>query len=293
MKDILVVGAGFMGTGIAQVCAQAGYRVLLMDIDAQALQRALQEMAVSLQKLCSKNLLAEPPEAILARVRPVQSLKSAAAVQGVIEAVLEIEDLKKEIFAELDRMTGPDVFLATNTSSIPVSRLAAAASFPARVLGLHFFGPVPLMGLVEVIRGEKTAETIFEQGVAFVESLGKTPVRVRRDIACFVMTRIFSAAMREAIDLVAAGVATPAEVDAGMKLGYGWMAGPFEIADNAGLDTLALIARSMRRLGEEALCPQSDLIERMLQQGRTGRKAGRGFYNYTPDGKRIAADENQ
>jgi 3-hydroxybutyryl-CoA dehydrogenase len=178
--------------------------------------------------------------------------------------------------------------LASNTSSIPISRLAEVTQHPERVLGLHFFGPVPLMGLVEVVKGERTSEDVFERGVDFVRSLGKTPVRVMRDIPCFVMNRIFSAAFREAVDLVAAGVVSPEEVDVGMRLGYGWNAGPFEIADNAGLDTLVLIARSMKALGEETLVPRSDLIERMVKEGRLGRKSGRGFYMYSADGKRKA-----
>jgi len=289
MAPILVVGAGFMGTGIAQVCAQSGHDVHLMDINARALRNALGAMETSLQRLYGKGLLAELPAAVLARIRPEQSLACAAQVEGVIESVLEIEDLKKEIFRELDRLAPRDAFLATNTSSIPVARLANETRFPERVLGLHFFGPVPLMGLVEVIKGAKTTESVFEKGVAFVKSIGKMPVRVRRDIPCFVMNRIFSAAFREAVDLVDQGVATPEEVDAGMKLGYGWTAGPFEIADNAGLDTVALIGRSMKRLGEDDLCPRSDLIERMVREGRTGRKAGRGFYRYTAEGKRVAA----
>jgi len=291
MAPILVVGAGFMGAGIAQVCAQAGYDVHLMDIDREALQRALGGMEASLERLFDKGLLQEPPTAVLERIRPEQSLECAAHAAGVIESVLEIEDLKKEVFRELDRLAPRDIFLATNTSSIPVTRLANETRFPERVLGLHFFGPVPLMGLVEVVKGEKTSEDIFNKGVAFVKSIHKMPVKVRRDIPCFVMNRIFSAAFREAVDLVAQGIVTPEEVDAGMKLGYGWGAGPFEIADNAGLDTVALIGRSMKLLGEEDLCPRSDLIDRMVREGRTGRKAGRGFYRYTSAGKRVPTED--
>ncbi|MEW5913233.1 MAG: 3-hydroxyacyl-CoA dehydrogenase family protein [Thermodesulfobacteriota bacterium] len=290
-KLVLVLGAGFMGTGIAQVCAQAGYRVHLYDVKPEALQRALEGMAVSLNKLAAKGRLKEPPAEVLARVQTVNTLESAAQACWVIEAALEIESLKKELFAALDRLAPLDTPLSSNTSSIPISRLAAATQHPERVLGTHFFGPVPLMGLVEVIRADKTSDEMFERGVALVHSLGKTPVRVRRDIPCFVMNRIFSAAFREAADLVAAGVVSPEDVDIGMKLGYGWNAGPFEIADNAGLDTWVLIAESMRALGEGNLVSNSDLIPKMVAQGRLGRKAGKGFYRYTPDGKRLPWDK--
>lgn len=290
-KLVLVLGAGFMGAGIAQVCAQAGYRVHLYDVKPEALQRALEGMAVSLNKLAAKGRLKEPPAEVLARVQTVNTLESAAQACWVIEAALEIESLKKELFAALDRLAPLDTPLSSNTSSIPISRLAAATQHPERVLGTHFFGPVPLMGLVEVIRADKTSDEMFERGVALVHSLGKTPVRVRRDIPCFVMNRIFSAAFREAADLVAAGVVSPEDVDIGMKLGYGWNAGPFEIADNAGLDTWGLIAESMRALGEGNLVSNSDLIPKMVAQGRLGRKAGKGFYRYTPDGKRLPWDK--
>ena len=143
------------------------------------------------------------------------------------------------------------------------------------------------MGLVEVIKGEKTSTAVFEQGVAFVKSLGKTPVQVQRDVPGFIMNRIFSAAFREAADLVAEGITTPQDVDIGMRLGYGWNAGPFEIADNAGLDTYALIAQTMKALGEEKLIPHSNLIEQIVKEGRLGRKIWKGFYRYTPEGKRL------
>ncbi len=294
MEGVLVVGAGFMGSGIGQVCAQAGYRVHLMDIKASALDRAMSEIKWSLEKLESKGLLTDSSQKVLDRITVEHNLSSAAKVSWVIEAALEIEELKKQIFRELDHLAPRQTALATNTSTIPVTRLAQVTRYPERVLGLHFFGPVPLMGLVEVIKGEKTSSEIFERGIAFVKSLGKTPVKVHKDIPGFVMNRIFSAAFREAVDLVAEGITTPEDVDIGMRLGYGWNAGPFEIADNAGLDTYALIGQAMRSFGEEGLMPRSDLIERMVKDGRLGRKVGKGFYSYTPDGKRLPRkDENQ
>ena len=287
MESVLVIGAGFMGSGIGQVCAQSGYQVHLMDIKDTALNKAVSEIKWSLNKLESKGLLKETTQKIIERVIPERDISSAAKVSWVIEAALEIEDLKKQIFQELDRLTPPRTPLATNTSTIPIKRIAEATQHPERVLGLHFFGPVPIMGLVEVIKSEKTSSTIFEQGMAFVKSLGKTPVQVHRDIPGFIMNRIFSAAFREALDLVAEGATTPEDVDTGMRLGYGWKAGPFEIADNAGLDTYALIAQTMKSLGEENLLPRSNMIEQLIKDGRLGRKVRKGFYRYTPDGKRL------
>ena len=180
MKTVLVIGAGFMGSGIAQVCAQTGCRVMLMDINAEALEKAIGGIKWSLGKFFSKGFLKEAPESCLERISTVTDLNAAAETDWVIEAAFENEDLKKEIFEELDRLAPSHIPLATNTSSIPISRLAEFTGTPERVLGLHFFGPVPFMGLVEVIKGEKTSEQIFNRGADFVKSLGKTPVKVHQ-----------------------------------------------------------------------------------------------------------------
>jgi 3-hydroxyacyl-CoA dehydrogenase len=207
-----------------------------MDIKANALDKAMSNIRWSLDKMGSKRLIKDSPRKIIERITPERDLSSAAEASWVIEAALEIEDLKKQIFQGLDRLASPETTLATNTSTIPITHIAQATQRPERVLGFHFFGPVPLMGLVEVIKGERTSPEIFERGVAFAKSLGKTPVRLKRDIPGFVMNRIFSAAFREAMNLLAEGVSTTEDVDIGMRLGYGWNAGPSEIADNAGLD---------------------------------------------------------
>jgi 3-hydroxybutyryl-CoA dehydrogenase len=283
----MVVGAGFMGAGIAQVCAQTGYRVYLMDLTDEALEKALGGIEWSLEKFSSRGFLKEPPEKILARLDPVKDLQPAADADWVIEATFEEETLKKNIFRELDSLAPAATPLATNTSSIPVTRLASVTKIPERVLGLHFFGPVPFMGLVEVIKGEKTAEEIFSRGIEFVKTLGKTPVKVNKDIPGFVMNRVFGAAFRECVDLVAEGITSPEDIDIGMQLGYGWNIGPFEIADNAGLDTFVRVGKTMQALGEQNLVARSDLILKMVEQGRLGRKVGHGFYRYGSDGKKI------
>jgi len=287
MKTVLIIGAGFMGSGIAQVCAQTGYQVILTDISEKALEKALSGIKWSLEKFFSKGFLKEAPESCMARINTATDLNASAQIDWVIEAAFEDENLKKDIFTELDRLTPSHIPLATNTSSIPISRLAEFTRNPERVLGLHFFGPVPFMGLVEVIKGEKTSDEVFNQGVEFVTSLGKTPVQVHKDIPGFVMNRIFGAAFRECVDLVADGIASPEDIDVGMRLGYGWNIGPFEIADNAGLDTFARVGETMMALGEDHLVSKSDLIMKMVKEGRLGKKAGAGFYRYTKDGKKI------
>jgi 3-hydroxybutyryl-CoA dehydrogenase len=287
MEKVMIVGAGFMGSGIAQVCAQAGYRVYLTDVNAGALQEALHAIKWSLDKFSSKGFLKEPPSKIIERLNPVKDLQPAAEVDWVIEAALEEVGIKEEIFRELDSRAPATTPLATNTSSIPITRLAKVTQTPQRVLGLHFFGPVPFMGLVEVVKGADTSEKVFRRGVEFVKTLGKTPVKVHKDLPGFVMNRIFGAAFRECVDLVSDGIASPEDIDLGMRLGYGWNIGPFEIADNAGLDTFVRVGQTMRALGEENLVAKSDLILKMVEQGRLGRKVGHGFYRYGSDGKKI------
>lgn len=290
-QNILVVGAGFMGAGIAQVCAQSGYRVHLSDVNPEALGKAEKGLQWSVNKLADKGLLQEGSDTILDRLTYENDLSSASGADWIIEAVLEVETLKIDLFKALEKEIPATTPLATNTSSIPITRMAAHLNRPERMLGLHFFGPVPFMGLVEVVKGKQTSDTVFEAGVDLVSSLGKTPVRVNRDIPGFVMNRIFSAAFREAVDLVSKGIVSPEDVDAGMRLGYGWNVGPFEVADNAGLDTFALVGQSLAELGEEGLVTKSDLLMKMIAQGRLGRKAGKGFYRYTKDGKRLPYSE--
>jgi len=259
----------------------------VMDVNDAALDRAFNSIKWSLEKFFAKGILNEQPQLILQRITPVRDLHRTAEVDWVIEAAFEEQDLKEKIFRELDNLASAETLLATNTSSIPISRLAEVTQIPERVLGLHFFGPVPFMGLVEVVKGAKTSDKTFNRGVEFVKTLGKTPVKVHKDIPGFVMNRIFGAAFRECVELVAAGIASPEDIDIGMRLGYGWNIGPFEIADNAGLDTFARVGRTMQELGEDHLVAKSDLILRMIEEGRLGRKAGRGFYRYGKDGKKI------
>ena len=287
MENVMVVGAGFMGSGIAQVSAQAGYEVILMDISQDALNKAEAGINWSLEKFASKGMLKVAPQTVLDKIIYTDDLNRAADAHWVIEAAFEDQKLKEALFGQLDQLASKDAILATNTSSIPITQLASVTNRPERIVGLHFFGPVPFMALVEVIRGETTSEEVFNKGVEFIKSLDKTPVKVHKDIPGFVMNRVFGAALRECVDLGAEGIASPEDIDIGMRLGYGWNIGPFEIADNAGLDTFARVGETMLALGETHLVAKSDLILQMVKEGRLGKKVGHGFYRYTKDGKKI------
>jgi 3-hydroxybutyryl-CoA dehydrogenase len=290
MDNVLVIGAGFMGGGIAQVCAQGGYNVYLQDSKQEAIQPTMTQIKWSVEKLASKGKIKDDARTVLERIKVVNDLSIAPRCQWVIEAIFEDEKLKKELFKDLDATCPPDTIIASNTSSIPITRLASAARRPERVVGLHFFGPVPMMKLVEVIKGEKTSDLVFKKSVEFIQSINQYPVKVMKDIPGFIMNRISGAAFREALSLVEKGVATVDDVDKGMHYGFNWNIGPFEIADNAGLDTYARVGAAFKALGAGEFAPTSELMVKMVQAGRLGRKVGKGFYDYTQDGKQIPFD---
>ncbi len=283
MKHIMVIGAGFMGAGIAQVCIQSGYRVLLCDVDQAMLDRAEKGLLWSLEKLAAKSKITESVDQVMTRLQTAVGLPATQEIDLVVEAVFEDVDLKKQLLEALEPQVRADTIIGTNTSSIPVTQLASFLKKPERFIGLHFFGPVPFMGLVEVVRGEQTGDSVYAQGMAFIKSLGKHPVGVQKDIPGFVMNRVFSAAFRECQELVEKGVATLEDIDAGMRLGYGWNKGPFEIVDNAGLDTVLRIQKSMKAMGESFLYSDSSILENRVKQGKLGRKTNEGFYRYDPE----------
>jgi len=293
MESILVIGAGFMGSGIAQVAAQSGYRVYLHDSNNEATERALGNIRWSTEKLESKGQMKDTAKAVQARISAVKDLAIASKCEWVIEAVYEDEKLKKGLFKELEKICPAETILASNTSSIRITRLASDAQHPERMVGLHFFGPVPLMLLVEVIKGEKTSGAVFKKSVDFILSLNKYPVQVMKDIPGFIMNRISGTAFREALNLVEQGIATVQDVDTGMKYGYGWTLGPFEMADYAGLDVYQRVGQAFKAMGVEAYAPTSTLIDKMVQAGRLGKKVGKGFYNYTPEGGKTPFDTSQ
>lgn len=286
-QHIHVIGAGFMGAGISQVAAQAGRRVTLMDASRSALDAAQARMRESLAKLASKGRLDETPEDIEARLSVTTELRAEPDIECVIECVYEDVSVKEPLFRELDRIYPPEVVLASNTSGIPISLLASFTSHPDRVVGLHFFGPVPIMPPVEVIRGVKTSDAVYDRAVEFVRQLGKTPVCVRADIPGFIVNRILCQAMQEAIRLVEWGIASPEEVDTALRLALNWQAGPFEIADNAGIDTMWRVLVEQHRLNPNPALAPTPLLRTLLEEGCRGRKTGAGFYRYDENGKRA------
>jgi len=281
ISTLAVVGAGTMGQGIAHVAALHGRSVRLVDVSEAVLQRALQTIAHNLERQVRKErITAAQKEEALGRITPATDLEAAVAdVQLVIEAVPENPDLKAQMFERLDRAAPPEAILASNTSSISITWLGARTQRPARVIGMHFFNPVPVMQLVEIVRGLETSDATYETIYHLAEALGKTPVTVN-DAPGFVSNRVLMPMINEAIYCVMEGVATPEDVDRVMKLGMNHPMGPLALADLIGLDVcLGIMEVLHRELGEDKYRP-CPLLRKMVAAGRLGRKTGRGFYEY-------------
>ena len=278
--NVAVLGAGTMGNGIAQVFAQHGHTVTLRDLNQEILDRALANISKSLTKLEEKQKIpAGSREAAVGRIQPVTELDACAGAALVIEAAVENVPVKLDLFRQLDRLTGPETILASNTSSISITKLGAATGRPGKVIGMHFMNPVPLMALVEVIRGQATSEETTRSVMDLAKALGKTPVEVN-DFPGFVSNRVLLPMINEAIYAVFEGVATPEAIDQVMKLGMNHPMGPLTLADFIGLDVcLAILEVLHDGLGDPKYRP-CPLLKRMVDAGWLGRKSGRGFYTY-------------
>jgi len=280
IQTVAVLGAGTMGNGVAHVFARAGYEVILRDVEQRFLDRGLETIAKNLDREVKKEKITAAQKAeTLGRLKPTTEMASVAAADFCVEAVPELVELKTRVLKEADATLRAGVILASNTSSISITRLAAETRRADRFIGMHFFNPVPVMALVEVIRGRATSDETFATTMALCEKLGKKPVGVN-DAPGFVSNRVLMPMINEAAYAVMEGVATPEAVDAVMKLGMNHPMGPLELADLIGLDVCVDIMEVLHRgLGNEkyAACP---LLKQHVAAGRLGRKSGQGFYKY-------------
>jgi len=281
IRTVAVLGSGTMGSGIAHVFARCGYAVILRDIDKRFLDRALESIGKNLDREIKKGKVTEPEKPrILARIELVTDLATIARADFAVEAVPERLELKREVLAEAGRILRPEAILATNTSSISITTLAAATCRPDRFVGMHFMNPVPVMPLVEVIRSKQTSDAAFETTMRLCEKLGKTPVAVN-DSPGFVSNRVLMPLINEAAFCVMEGVATAESVDTVMKLGMNHPMGPLELADFIGLDVCLDIMEVLQKgFGGDAKYRPCPLLQEMVAAGRLGKKSGRGFYVY-------------
>jgi 3-hydroxybutyryl-CoA dehydrogenase len=280
IQTVGVIGAGTMGSGIAHVFARAGFRVLLYDVEQRFLDRALAQIRTNLGREAAKGKLPEADiEPTIARITPTIDREALAGAEFAVEAASERFELKSEIFRALDRILPETAVLATNTSSISITKLAAQTHRPAEVIGMHFFNPVPVMALVEIVRGLATSDTTFATVHAMALKLGKTPVEVN-DAPGFVSNRVLMPLINEAAFAVMEGVATPEAVDQVFKLGMAHPMGPLTLADFIGLDVCVDILRVLQEGYGDPKYRPCPLLVRMVDAGWLGRKSGRGFYNY-------------
>ncbi len=280
IERIAVVGAGTMGNGIAQVCALAGVRVTMLDVSDAAVQRGLATLSGSIDRLVRKGTVAPAQKAeVLARVTGATDYGAMRGAQLVIEAATENLELKLRILKQVDEIVGTDAIVATNTSSISITQLAAVVRRPERFVGLHFFNPVPVMALVEVIRGLQTSDDTHARAVAFAKRVGKTPITVKNGPG-FAVNRILCPMINEAIFALQEGMATAEDIDTGMKLGCNHPIGPLALADMVGLDTLLAVMEVFYEGFNDPKYRPAPLLKELVAAGRLGRTTKRGFYTY-------------
>ena len=279
IKNVFVIGAGIMGNGIVQVSAEAGYNVTMMDIKEEFVSKGLASIEKNLDRKVKKGTMQESDKAaVMSRIKTTLDMKDAKDADIVIEAAPEELELKKNIFKQLDEICKADTILATNTSSLPVSEIAAATGRPEKVIGVHFMNPVPMIKGVEVILGKKTSKDVLEASKEYVKSLDKEPCEAE-DLSGFIVSRLVDALMNEAIRCVMDGH-KPEEIDKAMKLCCNYPIGPLELCDLAGADIVLHGTETMHAEFGDRWTP-APLLKSMVQEGKLGRKTGRGFYDYT------------
>jgi 3-hydroxybutyryl-CoA dehydrogenase len=287
VKKIFVAGAGLMGGGIAQVCAQAGYHVVMRDLTDEILDKGLKAIQWSVGKLVEKGKVQGTAEQIMGRIQKTTELSGAAEADFVFEAVIENLDVKRSFFSELDKICSPHTIFGTNTSAIPVTNIAEATKRASKFVGTHFFSPVPMMRIAEIVRGLLTSDETVETAERLCQSLGKETIRVNRDVAGFALNRINFPSTIEAIKLVEAGVVSVEDVDKGMRLGFGRPMGPFETGDMAGLDVgYNAMSAVYKETQDEKFHPPM-LLQRKVKIGQLGRKTGIGWYRYDEKGNKV------
>jgi 3-hydroxybutyryl-CoA dehydrogenase len=280
VRTVGVCGAGLMGNGIAQTCAAAGFDVVLMEVADEPLRRGVASIAKSLDKFVEKGKLTQAQrDATVARITPTTQVPDLAKCDLVIEAIVENVEVKAKLFNQLDALLAPQAIICTNTSSLCVIELAAKTKRPNRVAGLHFFNPVPIMKLVEVVKTIATTQDVIDALFAFARKLGKEPI-LAQDTPGFVVNRLLIPYLLYAIRCYESGLASKEDIDKGMKLGCGYPMGPLELLDFVGLDTTYYIAQIMYDEFKDPMMAAPPLLKRMVLAGRFGRKNGKGFYDY-------------
>ena len=287
IKKIFVAGAGLMGGGIAQVCAQAGYSVVIRDLTDELVEKGLKAIDWSVRKLINKGKVQGTVDEIIGRIKGTTDLSDAKDVDFVFEAINEDLEAKKALFYELDRICPDHTIFATNTSAIPITNISVATQRGTQFVGTHFFSPVPMMKIVEIIKGLLTTEQTIEISEKLCRSLGKETIRVKRDIAGFALNRINIPSTIEAIKLVEAGVASIEDIDKGMRLGFGRPMGPFETSDLAGLDVSFNTCLAIYWETQDEKFHPPMLLQRKVMLGQLGRKTKIGWYRYDDEGEKI------
>jgi 3-hydroxybutyryl-CoA dehydrogenase len=280
-KQLAVIGAGLMGSGIAQVSAAAGYDVVLRDVTPEAIARGLAGIEASLARFVAKGKLSRSDaDETLGRITTTTDLGAAGEADIVVEAVFEDIEVKHSVFRELDKICKDGAILGTNTSALPITQVAAVTERPESVVGTHFFSPVPMMALCELVRGYKTSDETLAAARAFAEEVGKTCIVVNRDVAGFVTTRLITALTVEAVRLLETGVASAEDIDLACRLGFGHAMGPLATADLTGVDIIRNATRNIHTETHDPKFAVPELLNRMVTAGALGRKTGKGFYEY-------------